>query len=256
MYANYHTHTYLCRHASGTPREYVENAIYSGIKVLGFSDHVPYPFSKNGYESLFRMHLNDIDTYYTEISQLRDEYKDKIKIYIGYEAEYYPDEFLKMLEHINKYECDYLILGQHCLNNEYDGKPANQPTQDNELLISYVDQVITAIGTGKFTYIAHPDIINYRGCEKIYQQEMARLCTAAKKLNIPLEINLLGLSENRHYPYDVFWKLVRDVGNDIILGFDAHSPIANGNIEIETAGLKYASKFGLKPLKTVELRKV
>ena len=44
MFANYHTHTARCNHASGTEREYVEAAIKSGLKILGFADHTPYPF--------------------------------------------------------------------------------------------------------------------------------------------------------------------------------------------------------------------
>ena len=42
--ANYHTHTARCRHASGREEEYIQQAISSGLKVLGFSDHTPYPF--------------------------------------------------------------------------------------------------------------------------------------------------------------------------------------------------------------------
>ena len=44
MIANYHTHTYRCGHAVGEDRQYVETAIERGLKVLGFSDHVPMPF--------------------------------------------------------------------------------------------------------------------------------------------------------------------------------------------------------------------
>ena len=33
MIANYHTHTWRCRHADGTEREYVERAIEGGLKI-------------------------------------------------------------------------------------------------------------------------------------------------------------------------------------------------------------------------------
>ena len=35
MIANYHTHTWRCRHADGTEREYVETAIEAGLSLLG-----------------------------------------------------------------------------------------------------------------------------------------------------------------------------------------------------------------------------
>ena len=43
MIANYHTHTWRCRHADGTEREYVERAIEAALKFSVF-DHSPYPF--------------------------------------------------------------------------------------------------------------------------------------------------------------------------------------------------------------------
>lgn len=42
MKANYHTHTFRCKHADGEDKEYVEAAIKAGIKTLGFSDHCPW----------------------------------------------------------------------------------------------------------------------------------------------------------------------------------------------------------------------
>ena len=54
MKANYHTHTVRCHHAVGDEREYIENAIDAGMKILGFSDHTPQ-FFKSGYVSGMRM---------------------------------------------------------------------------------------------------------------------------------------------------------------------------------------------------------
>ena len=36
MTANYHTHTWRCKHAVGTEQEYIENAIAHGLKILDF----------------------------------------------------------------------------------------------------------------------------------------------------------------------------------------------------------------------------
>ena len=38
MRTNFPTHTHRCNHAKGTDRDFVEAAIQSGIRVLGFSD--------------------------------------------------------------------------------------------------------------------------------------------------------------------------------------------------------------------------
>ena len=253
MYANFHTHTYLCNHASGEPEEYVKTAIKNNLKVLGFSDHVPYPFT-NGYNSGFRMKVSETQLYVHMITELKNKYKDKIKIYIGYEAEYYPEFFDKMIENIKG--CDYIILGQHCLYNEYDGIISHAATDDKSVLIQYVKQVCEAVDTGKFTYIAHPDVIGYRGDTDFYREKMTELCMHMKEKNIPLEINLLGLGENRHYPNEEFWRIAAKCGNKAILGCDAHEPAMTGNKALELLGRKYADKFGIELLEDVKFNKV
>ncbi len=45
MLCNLHTHTWRCHHATGTERAYVEAAIQGDIKILGFSDHTPMPYT-------------------------------------------------------------------------------------------------------------------------------------------------------------------------------------------------------------------
>lgn len=70
MIANYHTHTWRCRHADGTEREYVECAIEGGLKILGFSDHSPYPFP-DGYDSGMRMRLDQVEGYVDTVLALK-----------------------------------------------------------------------------------------------------------------------------------------------------------------------------------------
>lgn len=254
MIANYHTHTYLCKHASGTPQSYVEAAIQCGIKVLGFSDHVPYPFS-NGHVSGFRMDVSELETYATEILRLKELYKNRLQIYLGYEAEFYPKEFDRMLSLIKKFPCDYLILGQHCLQNEYDGFYSGNETIDEEYLIQYVDQVIAGMKTLKFSYLAHPDLINFQGDESVYTQYMKKLCQNAKELSIPLELNLLGLKEHRHYPRDAFWRVVKEVGNDVVIGYDAHRADAFCE-DIRKKAMDYLERYGITPLEKIEFLRV
>ena len=49
LISNFHTHTYLCKHAEGKPIDYVKEAIKAGCSALGFSDHCPYPDSSWDY---------------------------------------------------------------------------------------------------------------------------------------------------------------------------------------------------------------
>ncbi|MHB1485211.1 MAG: histidinol-phosphatase [Saccharofermentanales bacterium] len=234
MYANYHTHTFRCHHARGTEREYIEQALEAGMKILGFSDHVPYNFP-NGHDSGFRMYSNDLEDYISTLAALRDEYKSDIEILTGFEAEYYPDLFEDMLDMIGRYEYDYLLLGQHFVGNEIGTPYSGFPTANETDLKNYVDQTIAAMKTGRFSCLTHPDTLNYTGSPDIYREHMTRLCISAKETGIPLEINFLGMSGHRHYPNDAFFRIAGKTGNQVIFGCDAHYPEALNDPETMAA---------------------
>lgn len=254
MYANYHTHTYLCSHAVGVPEEYVVSAIRKGLKILGFSDHSPMLFSKEHYSN-FRMSHTEAETYVNELLRLRKKYKDDIEILIGYEMEYYPLEFQNTINFIKQYPCDYLILGQHYINNEYDGI-WSYAGGDESALRKYVNQVIEGIETGYFSYIAHPDLFRYTDDIDLYRGEMRRLCQRAKELSVPLEFNMLGFMGKRAYPCDDFWEVVAEVGNDVIIGSDAHHPEHVFCSDFYESALTKLSKLGITPIKELKLKRI
>ena len=221
MIANYHTHTARCNHAKGTEREYIENAIRVGFLELGFSDHAPMPFD-NGYKSMIRMSVDEIDDYVNTLLDLRREYEKDIKIHIGFEAEYFPAVFDRFIDLVGQYPIDYLIMGQHWMNNEYDGPYFGSQISDPAILRAYVDQSITGLETGKFSYLAHPDLPNFVGDEEVYKKEMRRLIEYTQSANIPLEINLLGAHYGRCYPNPIFWNMASEMGATTIFGCDTH----------------------------------
>ena len=223
MTENFHTHTFRCSHASGKEREYIETAIKGGIKVMGFSDHAPCVFP-DGYESGFRVQQKDVKDYFDTLNALKEEYKDKIEIHIGFEMEYYPLYFKSMLENVCNCGAEYLILGQHFLGNEY---PNGYGTGDSEeRLCEYTQTVISAIESTAFTYIAHPDIVMFTGSENLLYNSLKKICISSKEHNIPLEINFLGIRDNRWYPKKAFFKAAGEVGCPVVFGFDAHNPEA------------------------------
>lgn len=254
IYANYHTHTTRCHHATGTERDYVEHAIAAGMKVLGFSDHAPYVF-EGDYYSNFRMRPEELESYVGSILALREEYKDQIQILIGLEAEYYPKHFAQFLKLLEPWPIDYLIHGQHALNNEYDGVFSGGPEIDEKWLCTYVEQVTEGLKTGKFSYLAHPDLIRWQGDDVTYRREMEKLCVTAKELNIPLELNLLGLREGRHYPCDRFYAIAGEVGNEVLIACDAHSPEVLHHPEAERIAREMAARHNLKLIQEVKLIK-
>lgn len=218
---NYHTHTWRCQHASGTEREFVEAAIASDIKILGFADHVPCPF-KDGYVSTIRMTMEQTPGYVQTLRDLGEEYKKDIEIQVGFETEYIPEFYEEQMKLMKDLGCDYMIMGQHFMAPENHSPYAGRATKDADILKTYVDLVLEGASTGSFRYVAHPDLMKYVGDSDIYEMEMRRMCEGLKKWNLPLEINVLGLVTNRHYPNEAFWRIAGEVGNQAIIGMDAH----------------------------------
>lgn len=252
MIANYHTHTFRCHHATENERDYIERAIERGLEILGFSNHVPMPFP-DGHESRFRIWKCDLEDYICSLEALRREYSDRIEILIGFEAEYYPDLFDDMLSLIGQYDYDYLIMGQHYIGNE-EGSYNPAPTEDAAKLGRYVDQVLEGLSTGKFSYLAHPDLLNYTPDNEIYHLHMTRLARGCLELDIPLEINCLGLEQKRNYPCDRFWRMAAATGNTAVIGCDAHHLYQVADPAIVAEAEEFARHYNITVSDTVKIR--
>ncbi len=245
MITNLHTHTYRCSHATGTEEEYILRAIENGIQVMGFSEHAPFIFP-DGYQSSYRLPMEKAQDYFDTLNNLREKYKDKIEIYIGFEMEYYPLYFSDMYNTVRELGAEYLILGQHYTGNEHpNGVGTSITEKPMHQLIEYVDCVVEGIRTGVFTYVCHPDMIRAVSDMDVYRAEMTRLCLAAKEQDIPLEINFYGIRDNRFYPFREFWKIAGEVGCKAIYGFDAHNTLAAFDGESIAVADEIVSDYGL-----------
>ena len=246
MNYNYHTHTVRCRHATGTPEEYINRAIQNNIKYMGFSDHIPF-IMPDGKEFKYRVPVCESRDYMSELLALREKYKKKIDIKIGFESEYYPSYFDRMLKTALDLGAEYLILGQHYSDGDIDGLHNSIKTEDADKLKKYVDTVCEGIESGYFTYVAHPDVINFVGDSEVYKKEMRRICVASRENNIPLEINFLGIREGRNYPSPIFWQMVGEEKSPVTFGCDAHevnaaydgSSLVKARKMVEEYGLNY-----------------
>lgn len=250
MIANYHTHTYRCGHATGTEREYIERAIESGMKILGFSDHTP-----KSYSPYYAMSREGLEDYVKTVRALQKEYEKDIQIYLGLEAEYYPNDFAQLLQISKDYSLDYLILSQHMLTNDPGCAYCGSPTDSVEGLKLYCDLLIEGMGTGCYTYVGHPDVLYFTGDTGLYEEQMRRVCKAAHQYRIPLEINHLGLEMERNYPNERFWKIAGEEKCVAVLGSDAHSVEDVFKKHVYEKALRFAEKCNVTVVPTVTLRK-
>ncbi len=253
---NLHTHTKRCHHATGTDEDYVQRAIANGYELIGFSDHAPYIFPKR-YKSSFRMNLSQTKNYVDSINALKNKYSSEIEIKLGFELEYYPQLFEKEIEYLKSFDYDYLILGQHFIDNEFENysKYAASKTDSTAVFDKYVSQLLLGVETGMFTYVAHPDLINFTGDREIYLNKMEYMLNKLKESDTPIEFNFLGFIDKRHYPNDDFWKIAAEKKNRVIIGLDAHEPTMFDRTAQYNDAKLYLKNLGITPLEKIELIK-
>jgi histidinol-phosphatase (PHP family) len=225
------------------------------LKIFGFSDHTPQ-FFPGEYYSRMRMFPDQLEDYCKTVLALREKYKGQIEIPLGLEVEYYPDIFDELLPRIQDAGIEYIILGQHWNGNE-EGEPYNgRPSDDEVKLYRYCSQAMTAMEMGIFSYFCHPGLLNFTGDLKIYEKHMRQLCKVAVDTGTPVEINLLGIRENRHYPTEAFWAIAAEEGCKVVLGIDAHKAEEVADLEPEKKALELVEKYGLTLLETVPLKRI
>ena len=238
-----HTHTTRCGHAQGSDEEYVLSALNNGIKLFGFSDHAFFPnISQPGIRGDYSL----LPDYVNSINSLKEKYKNKLKIYLGFECEYF-DEYDSYYRELLANGFDYLILGQHVVFDDNKLIFANdEPKLKNRE--KYLEQLKKALKSRMFLYVAHPDYIlrGYKRWCKSAEKTSYEICELAKQYNTPIEINLNGIiwgkKTTMQYPVDRFWDIAAKVGNDVVIGYDAHNP----NYFETTNYINKAIKFGLK----------
>ena len=255
----FHSHTYRCGHASGDIEDYVKKAIENGFKYYGVSDHVFLPgISQPTVRGEFSCLEDYIETFY----KAKEKYKDQIELFLAFECEYAPVfvDYFKYL--LNERHFDYLICGQHmaieddkthwwCLDKGIEG------------INRYKNDVIEAMKSGLFLYLAHPDLFFLRVKEitPFIQQITDEIIDAALKYDVPLELNIQGLYRkekeakygNICYPAEYFWERASKRGVKVVIGGDYHDPDRIGDPDKLAIIEEFVDKYNLNLISVDEV---
>lgn len=254
---NYHTHMYLCRHATGTAEDYVLKAIENGFDSLGFSEHAPWEELNNRSDRMFK---DDYPLYLRQILDVKRKYRHRIDVFTGLEIEFFhhKDDFYKKY---NK-EVDYMILGQHYIEVGDELFSVYRMNSLKEMEI-YKDTVIEAMETNYFKIFAHPDLFlfNQKELTKEMLQYAEEIIIAAKKNNVLLEVNANGIRKGiitvgnqilYRYPRIEFFQLAAKHNAPCIISSDAHKVKCLYDEAIENA-VKFSKQLGLKVVEELPL---
>lgn len=252
---NYHTHTTFCD-GKNTPEEMVLSAISKGMAEIGFSVHSPLPFKET-----WDIKTEKMPEYISTLKNLREKYKDQIKIYIGIEQDYYSEGSTEGF--------DYVIGAVHYILKDGNYLPLDlsaQATKDN--IVNYYGG--DALAYCEDYYKLMEDLYNRTKCDIIAHFDLItkfnerlplidigspRYKKAAEKavyelLKTPaiFEINTGAISRGYRttpYPSDSLLDLIAESGKPFVVNSDSHNVdtidfgIQKSMLGLDICGYKY-----------------
>lgn len=229
---NFHTHTYLCKHATGYVADYCREALTQHLDVLGFTDHSPMP---DGRWDSVRMNVEQLPSYVADMKAAAHDFPT-LRIIPGMECEYAPD-LLGFYRDVllGEYSLTLIACGMHSYIHNGQWQAIYGTIMDHDCLHSYTDFLISAIECELFSFIAHPDLFGlpYRGWDAEADACARAIVQCAVAHDTPLEVNAYGLrkktledhGEIRHaYPWHPFWEAAANYPVKVLVNSDAHRP--------------------------------
>ena len=234
MPADYHTHTPLCRHATGEPEAYVEAALRAGLTEYGISDHAPQrpePFDD------WRMLDAELPEYFAWIGRARDHAAGRVAVRAGLECDWLPgcEGWIENLA--GRYEWDYLIGSVHYLESEDVGvwdfdnprwldRWAHMDLE--EIWRCYWRDYAAMAESGLFDILGHPDLVKKFGhvpggdLDRFYEPAIDVIAAAG----CVIELNTAGWYKPCAdcYPAPRFLELACSAGIPLVISSDAHDP--------------------------------
>lgn len=246
---DWHTHSELCRHATGTIEDYVKKAIDLNLTTIGVCDHFPYEFLSNieriPYNE-YAITLGEIKHYLSLAEDLKEKFASKINVRIGFEIDFFENQEPALNTHLNKIigRLDYILGSIHILNFN-DGKGAwgfddsrfkedYQSYGPDRVYLEYYKTQHKMLTSNQFQLdlVSHFDLPkkfnDFPKNKEVIENEILKILELVKKRDLAMEINTGGLRKDvkEQYPSKEIILRMYEYDIPIVLGSDAHSPNA------------------------------
>lgn len=258
MPADYHTHTPLCRHSSGEPEAFVDQALAAGITEYGISDHAPQtpePFDE------WRMLDAEMPAYFEWVERARKQAAGRIPIRVGLECDWIEGNEEWISELAARHPWDYLIGSVHYLGDwDFDNPKwlGRWAESDVDAVWSHYWETYTRmIDSGLFDIMGHPDLVK-KFCHipagdltRFYEPVIDALASSGSVI----EINTAGWHKPcaEAYPAPGFLELACSAGVPLIISSDAHDPSEVGRDFAKA--IEWAKAAGYRETQLFEKRK-
>lgn len=226
--ADYHLHTALCRHATGTAADFKQAACALGLPELCFTDHCPEP---SGYDARHRMKLEEIPTYRDLITPLQDH--SPPDIFWGIEGDFFPGCETFLAGFLPSQPFDLVLGSVHYIRDWGFDNPDYLKTWESVdvkgVWKEYFKLLKQLVDTRLFDVIAHFDLPKKFG-HQLRDREMKELAQPlldhVASSGMGIEINTSGWRRTvrEAYPSPLILSLAAERGIPITFGSDAHTP--------------------------------
>ena len=245
--SSYHTHSTFCD-GKNTPEEMLLSAVEKSFNALGFSSHIMLPFSSD-----WHLPLNRIDSYCTEINRLKNEYKNQLEVYLGFEADFIEGVTKPDFSVYRPYNPDFLIGSVHYVTSssgkgyfEADGSFEEVHSKIQTLYKGNAKKAVQEyfycqrqmLKQSSFTFLGHADLIRKQNSPKNsfgplfdenaswYKKELKLLAKEISSSGTCVEINTGAMSRlylSTPYPSLYFLELLHEKNVPVTINSDAHS---------------------------------
>lgn len=242
MKYNLHQHTSFSD-GKGVPEDFARKASELGMAAIGFSEHSPLPFSNP-----FSLFAENIDAYIESIEEVKERYKDQLKIYRSLEMDFVPGISEDFDFWRQRCKVDYLIGSIHLVAPDgydelwftdgpdyktYDEGVHNYFGGDIKKAVrKFYDQTNAMIESQSFEIIGHFDKIKmhnrgrfFNDEEQWYRDLVDETVDLIKQKDLIVEINTRGIYKKRCdelFPDGYALQCVKDNNIPILLSSDAH----------------------------------
>ncbi len=225
-----HSHTPLCKHATGTTDEYAEAAIAANLSGLTVTCHNPMP---DNFSANVRMAMDEFDQYVEMVETAAKKWSGRIDIMLGIEADYFEgyEPFLK--KQLSSANFSYVIGSVHPQIQEFKDRYDNGDPR--ELQRIYFDKLAEAAETKLFDCISHPDLIKNQTSEDWRPDEvMDIICDSLDRIaktGVAMELNTSGVNKKiqEMNPFPEMLLEMQKRGIPVVVGSDAHVPSRVGD---------------------------
>ncbi|MBX7120940.1 MAG: histidinol-phosphatase [Opitutaceae bacterium] len=219
-----HCHTPLCKHATGTPVEYAEQAASRGLKGIVFTCHCPLP---DGHSAQWRMGVDQFGEYVDLIADARSRMDGRVDVRLGLESDFFPG-IEPWIEKLHRQAPLHHVLGSvHMQMSAYRQRYFNGDYFEYQK--TYFNHLAEAAETGLYDTLAHPDLVKNESPASWHfsriQPFIERALDRIASTGVAMELNTSGLNKAlpEMNPGPGMLKLMRARGIPVVIGADAHS---------------------------------